>query len=158
MTHGDVHGSQHLTQGTCPGPRPKDGTVYDVAGVRSGTKAADPGPREREARFQAIFQQVGVGMAEISLCGRWLDVNDRLCDMLGTTREELRGTDTRDVTHPADLPAEQAHLLRLLAGEIASFTMEKRYIRKNGSHLWTTLTLSPVRDQTATPQCIFGVI
>jgi PAS domain S-box-containing protein len=126
--------------------------------VTSDTKAADAAPRHNEARFQAIFEQAAVGLAEISLAGCWIDLNPRLCDMLGYSREELRGGETRDATHPGDLDAERAQLRRLLAGEVASFSIEQRYVRKNGTPFWASLTVSPVCDPPGTPQYLIGII
>ena len=134
------------------------GERLPMVGAMSAAEPTDPAPWQGEGRFQAFFQQAGVGMAEISLGGRWLDVNARLCEMLGYTRGELRGAEPGDAPDAEDLAAERAQLRRLLAGEIASFTVEKSYIRKDGSHLRAGVTVSPVRDPTGTPQCLIGVI
>ena len=141
-----------------PGPYPEDGATPAPFGRTCGTQAGERVPCESDERFQAIFQQVAVGLAEISLDGRWLNVNHHLCDMLGYSRDELRGTETRDVTYPGDLASERAQPPRLLTGEIASFTLGKRFIRKDGSPFWAALTVSPLRDPTGTPQCLIGVI
>jgi len=97
-------------------------------------------------------------MAEVDLEGRWIRVNDRLCDMLGYTRDELLAMTFWGLTHPDDLAAELAHFQRLLADELATVTMEKRYLHRNSSHLWVSSTLSPVRDQAGNLQYFIAVV
>jgi PAS domain S-box-containing protein len=141
--------------------RMEDGTPVGVVAVSSDitqARAADAALRKSEARFRAIFEQAAVGMAEADLDGRLIRVNDRLCGMLGYTRDEMLAVTFREVTHPDDLAMDLAHLQRLLAGEVETFVMEKRYIHKNGSHIWAALTVSLVRDQTGAPEYLIGVI
>ncbi len=97
-------------------------------------------------------------MAELSPDGRWVCVNRRLCDLLGCEPQALRGARTLEATHPGDGAAEQAQMQRLLAGEIASFAIEKRYIRNDGSQFWAVLTVSAVRDPARTPRRLIAVI
>jgi PAS domain S-box-containing protein len=114
--------------------------------------------RKSREWFRAIFEQAAVGMAEVDLEGRWIRVNDRLCDMLGYTRDELLAMTFWGLTHPDDLAAELAHFQRLLADELATVTMEKRYLHRNSSHLWVSSTLSPVRDQAGNLQYFIAVV
>src|ERR687893_1625858 len=101
---------------------------------------------ESEQRFRATFEQAAVGVAHVGPDGRWLRVNDKLCEMTGYTREELSRLTFQDITHLDDLPKDLEHLGRLLAGEIRTYSTEKRYLRKDGSVVWINLTVSAVGD------------
>ncbi len=103
------------------------------------------GPSETEAKYAAIFDCAGVGIARMGLDGRWLEVNQAYCDILGYSRRELLALRFQDVTHPDDLDCCVGHMHRVLAGEERSYTMEKRYIRKGGSLVWVELVASVVR-------------
>jgi PAS domain S-box-containing protein len=141
--------------------RMEDGTVVGLVAVSSDItqlKDAETALRESEERFRATFEQAAVGIVHIDLAGKWLRVNDRLCDMLGYSRAELLAITFREITHPDDLPASLASFRRLMSGEIAAFNMDKRYLRKDGTLLWASLTDSLVRDQTGTPMYGVGVI
>ncbi|RPJ03796.1 MAG: PAS domain S-box protein, partial [Deltaproteobacteria bacterium] len=88
--------------------------------------------------------QAAVGVAEIDpLSGRFLRVNERHCNIVGLTRDEMLKTDFQSITHPEDLPADLNNMKLLLAGEIREFSMDKRYIRKDGGIVWVNLTVYP---------------
>ncbi|WP_084536641.1 hybrid sensor histidine kinase/response regulator [Azospirillum halopraeferens] len=106
---------------------------------------AEAARRRSEERFRAVFEQAAVGIERIGLDGRLLDVNDRLCAMLGRSRAELLGTGFRDLTDPADRAAEDALLDRLLAGELSSYAIEKRYRHADGRLLWVRVSSSLAR-------------
>ena len=91
---------------------------------------------ESEGRFRATFEQAAVGMAHVGLGGGWLRVNDRLCDVVGYPREELLGLRFQDITRPEDLETDLGYLRRLLAGEVETYSTQKRYFRKDGSIVW----------------------
>ncbi len=102
--------------------------------------------RESETRFRAVFNQAAVGMVQVnSDTGELVRVNQRFCDILGYTAQELGALRMQDISHPDDLPRSQALLQRMLDGEVAEFRMEKRYLRKDGSSVWVELTASPMR-------------
>ncbi len=88
---------------------------------------------EREARFQATFENAAVGIAHVAPDGRWLRVNDALCRILGYTADELVTESFQDITHPDDLAADLADQKRVLDGEINSYDTDKRHLRKDGS-------------------------
>lgn len=98
--------------------------------------------RESEERFRTTFEQAAVGMAHKSLDGRWMTVNDRLCEIVGYTRAELLQLDFTLITHPDDLAADLALAQQLLDGEIEGYELEKRYIHHNGTPIWVQLTVS----------------
>ncbi|MEC9408115.1 MAG: PAS domain S-box protein [Pseudomonadota bacterium] len=107
--------------------------------------------RESEARFRGAFETAAIGMALVSLEGRWLDVNASLCEIVGYARDELLVTDFQTLTHPDDLDADLSLLQQLLAGEIQSYRMEKRYFHKTGRLVWVLLSVSLVRDVEGEP-------
>jgi PAS domain S-box-containing protein len=113
---------------------------------------------ESEERFRATFEQAAVGMAHVGVDGRWLKVNQRLCSIVGYPREELLDLRFQEITHPADLQTDLEHLHRLLAGEIGTYSTEKRYLRKDGSIVWIDLTVSLVRDVSGEPAYFISVI
>src|SRR4029434_4039113 len=115
--------------------------------------------RESEKRFRATFEQAAVGVAHSSLDGKLLLMNQKLCDILGYTAEEILTKTYQEVTHPEDLEAELEYARRLLSGEIESCSYEKRYIRKNGTPIWVNLTASVVRDEeTGEPSYFVAII
>ncbi|MDO8414101.1 MAG: PAS domain S-box protein, partial [Gallionellaceae bacterium] len=97
---------------------------------------------QSEQRFRATFNQAAVGIAHVALDGRWLRVNHKLCDITGYSEEELLSRDFQSITHPDDLHFGLQGMRRMMAGEINSNTVEKRYIRKDGSLVWVSLTIS----------------
>jgi PAS domain S-box-containing protein len=111
----------------------------------SERKLAEERLRESEERFRAAFFQAAVGMSETTIDGHWLLLNDRLCEILGYSRDELLGKSFYDITHPEDRWASRVAVRRLLAGEISSSLIEKRYIRKNGVPVWVRVFMSLVR-------------
>ncbi len=112
---------------------------------------------ESEQRFRATFEQAAVGIAEKTLDGQFLVVNQKLCDILGYSREELLGRKFQEFTHPDDLPANLGMLRKLQAGEMETYSLEKRYIRKDGSPVWVNLTVSLLRHREGN-QSLMGVV
>jgi PAS domain S-box-containing protein len=121
-----------------------------------------------EDRFRAIFEQAAVGISQVRLDGRWAQVNQRFCDIVGYTREELQALTFQEITHPEDLEADLARLRQLLDGETQTCSVEKRYIHKSGGPVWVHLTASLVRSRPqgirrkgsslGEPQYFIGVI
>lgn len=114
--------------------------------------------RESEMRYRATFDNAAVGIAHIGFDGRWLRFNDAVCDITGYSRQELLRKTFADITHPDDIEADWAQARRVLAGEIPTYSMEKRYIRKDGSIVWIYLTVSLMSDATGAPQNFISVI
>lgn len=114
--------------------------------------------RESEQQFRATFQQAAVGIAHVGIDGRWLLVNQRFCDIVGYTFEELQLLTFQDITYPDDLKADLNYIEQILAGDIHTYTLEKRYFCKNNSLLWINLTVSLVRDSFGNPKYFISVI
>ena len=103
---------------------------------------------ESETRFRSAFEYSALGLALVGLDGRWLRVNQALCQIIGYSEEELLSCTFQDITHPDDL-APNLHLVaRLTAGEISSYCLEKRYVHKQGHLVWVRLDASLIRDPT----------
>lgn len=108
--------------------------------------------------FRATFEQASVGIAHVDVHGNWLRVNDQLCDIVGYTRDELITLTFQHITHPDDLDADLRKMYQLLAGEISSYTMDKRYVRKSRDIVWINLNVSLVRDRSGLPEYFISVV
>jgi PAS domain S-box-containing protein len=108
--------------------------------------------------FRATFEQAAVGVAHVQPDGRYLLVNQKMCDILGYTREDLLGKTFLEITHPYDLTPNLENVRKVLTDEIKNFSMEKRCIRKNGSLIWVNLTVSLVRDLQGSPVYFISVV
>ncbi|KAB8329901.1 PAS domain S-box protein [Scytonema tolypothrichoides VB-61278] len=113
---------------------------------------------ESEERFRATFHSAAVGIVHVRMNGRWLLVNQKLCDIVGYTHEELLELTFQDITHPDDLDVDLEYIRQMLAGEIETYSMEKRYICKDNSHVWIYLTVSLVRNPNGEPKYFIGII
>lgn len=111
-----------------------------------------------EALFEQTFSQAAVGMALVSLEGYWLRVNPRICDILGYSEQELLARTFQDITHPEDLGNDLESLRQLLANEITTYSMEKRYFCSDGSIVWVQLTVSLNRLPDGTPHHFISAI
>ena len=99
-----------------------------------------------------------MGVAQVAPDGRWLDVNHRLCDIVGYTREELLALTFQDITHPDGLDTDLGLVRRMLTDEIQTYAMEKRYLRKGGAVVWVKLTVSLVREPSGEPKYFISVV
>ncbi|HEY9881570.1 MAG TPA: PAS domain S-box protein, partial [Leptolyngbyaceae cyanobacterium] len=114
--------------------------------------------QNEEAKLSAIFNQAAVGMDLAALDGQYLKVNQKLCDILGYTQEELLTENIKDVSHPEDVNKGNAERQQLYAGAIDSFSLEKRCRRKDGSTVWINLTVSLVHKPSGEPDYSIGVV
>ncbi|MBD0364264.1 MAG: PAS domain S-box protein, partial [Coleofasciculus sp. C3-bin4] len=107
--------------------------------------------RQSEEHFRSAFDYAAIGMALVALDGRWLKVNHSLCEIVGYSEQELLATTFQVITHPDDLDTDLGYAGQLLAGEIRSYQMEKRYFHKLGHVVWIFLSGSLVRDAQSQP-------
>ena len=104
-----------------------------------------------ERRFRTAFEQAAIGIAHVGFDGSWLLVNQKLCDIVGYTREELLERTFHAMLLPEDLPTAFAHSLRMISGELQTYAQEQRYVRKDESLIWVNLTVTLVRDSMGMP-------
>jgi PAS domain S-box-containing protein len=124
-----------------------DGVIFDVT-ERNRTKEA---LQETTERFSAAFGYAAIGMAIVATDGRFLQVNESLCRILGYSGQELLAMTFHAITHPDDLALNLAQRDHMLTGDVPTFHMEKRYIHKLGHIVWTLLSIALVRDSHGQP-------
>ncbi len=114
--------------------------------------------QESERRFRKTFELAGAGIVQVSLNGRFTRVNQRFCAIVGYTEDEILELGFQDITHPDDLEDDLANARRVFDGEVGIFSMEKRYLRKDSSVVWVSVTVSLVRDESGAPSYFIAVI
>jgi diguanylate cyclase (GGDEF)-like protein/PAS domain S-box-containing protein len=114
-------------------------------------RAVEQDLHDVQARFESAFTSAPIGMALVDGGGRWLQVNDALCRILGRTRNELMAATLHEIAHPEDVDRDEHSFRDLLLGKIPSYQVEKRYRHAFGHYFWALLTVSLVRDQLGTP-------
>jgi PAS domain S-box-containing protein len=124
----------------------------------SERKQAEDALRESEARFRGTFENAAVGISNIGIDGAWLRVNQRLCEILGYSRAELLQKNYQQVTHPEELSVNIDRFAALMRGEIDSYQLEKRYLRKDGYVVWVNLTAALQRDEAGNPAYCIAII
>ncbi len=131
--------------------------IYSASQDITERKRAEEALRESEARFRSYFELPLVGIAITSPEKGWIEVNHQICSMLGYSREELLRMTWSELTHPEDLAADVEQFNRILAGQIDSYSMDKRFIRKNGEVIWTSIAVGCVRDSGGKVQHIIAL-
>ena len=111
-----------------------------------------------QTHLYAVFEQAAVGMARVGLDGHFLQVNCKLCEIIGYSETELMALDFQQITHPDDLGGDLHLLQQTLAGKRDQYTLEKRYIRKGGEIVWINLTVSLARNSAGKPDYFISVI
>jgi diguanylate cyclase (GGDEF)-like protein/PAS domain S-box-containing protein len=122
-------------------------SFVDVTAQRHDADRLD----EAEYRFELAFHNAPIGVCVVSLEGQMVQVNPALCEMIGFSQEELLSTTFQELTATNDIKADVVQLRRLVAGEIASYAMEKRYLHKDQSVVWALVTVAAVRDHDGNP-------
>ena len=113
---------------------------------------------ESYARFRATFEQAAIGMAHVGADGRWLEANQRMCEIVGYDPDELSSLTLRDLTHPEDLELDLQCIQRVMADHTRTYSLRKRYVRKDGTPVWTDLTSSLVRDEAGNPKYFIKLV
>jgi PAS domain S-box-containing protein len=145
--------------------RDTDGSIREWVGVCSAAPSevtsrvrTERELRESEERFRATFEHAAVGIAHVGMDGRWLRVNERLCEIVGYPRDELLQLTFQAITHPDDLERDLELAGQLLRGDIDRYSMEKRYRRRDGDWVWTALTGTIVRGSDGSPDYFIAVV
>jgi PAS domain S-box-containing protein len=128
--------------------------VLDITNRQQAEEAL----RESEERFRTIFNQAAVGITLVALDGQFLQVNPAFCEITGYTAEELIELSFSDITHPDDVKVDWLYVRQVLAREINGYSLEKRYIHKDGSLVWVKVTASVVWDAEGQPMYALGMI
>ena len=108
-------------------------------------------PLSPDSLFQNAFEFAAIGMALVSTEGKWLRVNRAICEITGYNEAELLKRTFQEITHPNDLDLDLENVRKMLASEIDTYQMEKRYFHKNGSIVWVLLSVSLVRTESGEP-------
>jgi two-component system cell cycle sensor histidine kinase/response regulator CckA len=130
------------------------GTAVGVRWSRESQRAAES-LRTSERELRAVFDGAGVGIALIGPDGQLRKVNRALSAFLGYSEDALLASDFQSLTHPDDLPRELELTLRMIAGELDRFELDKRFLRRDGRVAWGRLTASAARDTIG--QMVYGV-
>jgi len=142
-------------------------TVYPAGTVALGIlmvnrlqqEATTDAVRESEAQFRALSEQAAIGITKTEVdSGKYVFVNQSFADIVGYTREELLTMSFQSLTEPEDLAGDMNNAELLVKGETHEYSMEKRYLRKNGSSVWVKLTVSPLGQLGSRPQYLIGMI
>jgi PAS domain S-box-containing protein len=113
---------------------------------------------EREERFRGTFEQAAVGIAHVSTEGKFIRINQKFCEIVGYSKDEMLDLDFQHITHPDDLEIDLEHIRQVLKGERNNYSLEKRYYRKDGSLIWVNLTVSLLLDDLGEPKHFVSVI
>ena len=108
--------------------------------------------------FEKTFHYCAVGLAHVGIDGTFIRVNQKLCDFLDYSDQELTKLTFQDLTAPDHLDEDLDQLERLLKGQIDNYSIEKRYIRRDGKRVWAKLTVSLVRDDSNNPDYFISVV
>ncbi|MFT7412307.1 MAG: PAS domain S-box-containing protein [Paraglaciecola sp.] len=129
-------------------------TVTDV----SQNKQVKAELQESHNKFRSVFEQAAVGVARLALDGSWLEVNIKLCAIVGYSQQVLLGKGFQNVIHPEDLQMVQAAINQLLNNEIRTYSRKKRYYNQEGNIVWVNLTMNLVRDIHNEPDYFISIM
>jgi PAS domain S-box-containing protein len=114
--------------------------------------------QEGEERFRVIFDQAAVGIAQVAPDGHLLRINQKYCDIVGYSAAELINGGLQAITHPDDLALDSEYIRRALAGELRSYSMDKRHSKKDGTSIWVTVTNTLVCYPSGAPRYFISVV
>jgi len=114
--------------------------------------------KESEERYRNTFEKAAVGIAHVGIEGNFTQINQVFCDIVGYSRQEMLKLTFQDITHPDDLGPDLTNVQRLLDQDIETYSIEKRYIRKDKSIVWINLAVSLVRKESGKPLYFIAVV
>jgi two-component system cell cycle sensor histidine kinase/response regulator CckA len=129
-------------------------TVTDI----SRNKQIEAQLQESNNKFSSVFEQAAVGVARVGLDGAWLEVNKKLCAIVGYSQEVLLAKNFQGMTHPDDLAMDQTAYKQLINQEISTYSSEKRYFNATSDIVWVKVTKSLVRDSNNAPDYFIAII
>ena len=125
-------------------------------------KSQDQQAQERniqtQTQFEVTFERAAVGIAHVGLQGQWLRINQRLCDIVGYSVEELKNKRIQEITHPDDWEIDFIYIMQLLRGQRSHYSMEKRFIHKSGQPVWVKLSVVLVTKPSGGPDYSIATI
>jgi PAS domain S-box-containing protein len=130
------------------------GVLQDI----TESKRAELSLKASEHRFRAVFEQAAVGMARLSPEGKWIQVNQRLGEILDCLPETLIGQHFNECTWEEDQPQDYHFQQQLLAGEVSCCQFEKRYVKPDGTPIWTLVTVSGEQDAEGNLAAFIAII
>lgn len=136
------------------------GQIYRLAEFvdNSEQKQAKILLEKSEEKFHSVFEQAAMGIARVSTTGKFLEVNQKLCDIMGYTKKELMRKTFQEITHPDDLEDDVRFVGQMLRNERQTFSLEKRNINKNGKTIWIGLTVSLIRSADGEPKYFVSIV
>ena len=156
----DKSGSPHFIEYVSVLEREEGRPAYVYGSARDVTerRQAERRLRDSEERYRATFEQTAVGVCEVDPQGRFIRGNRRFCDLLGYERHELLLKSMDEVSHPGDRKLEYRLIKELETGGRETYTVEKRYLKKDGTQVWGNTTVSMVREAGGGPKYFVGVV
>jgi PAS domain S-box-containing protein len=131
-----------------------EGLIRDI----SEQRRAEERLRQSEAHMRLTLENAPIGIASTDLEGRLLDVNPAFADLLGYSPGDLVGRSVEDITHPKDRGETRRHFQALVRGDISSYELEKRYLRKDGSLIYVRTRAGLIRDAAGRPSRVVGQV
>ncbi len=113
---------------------------------------------QNEAEYRRTFENAAVGIAHVGLDGEWLRVNDKLCEIVGYSKDDLTTKTFQEITHPEDLESDLQQFSMLKRGAVDGYSMEKRYFHRDGHVVWVNLTVSLRRNTDGKPECCISIV
>jgi PAS domain S-box-containing protein len=123
-------------------------TPIDSKEILQRSAALEQALRESEQLYRSTFELAALGVAQVSPGGRFLRVNDKLAEITGYSKDELLRMTFQDITHPEDVGQDVSQGEQVKSGDLDTYSMEKRYVRKDGSIIWVNLTVSGARNES----------
>jgi len=113
---------------------------------------------ESEERFRATFEQAAVGIFHVTIDGKIVRVNQKFCNIVGYSQDELLDMLFLDITHPDDLQNETDHLTGLLNGDVSTYSLEMRYVKKDSNIIWVNITASVINQLSGKFIYVMGIV
>lgn len=114
--------------------------------------------KESEELFRNIFEQSAIGLVEARADGRITNVNSKICEILGYSKDEFLTFSVNDITYPEDIDKAKPYEIQVLNGKLDSFHLEKRFLHKNGNVIWSYLHSNVVRDNNKKIKYVIGAV
>jgi PAS domain S-box-containing protein len=149
---------EHGADGSIVGALSVARDITDTAALSGPACAPEVSTVNPADAFHALFEQAGMGMAEVALDGRWLRVNERLCEMVGYGAYELEGRLFQEITVTEDHAPVLGQIHRLAAGDASACSLRQRFIRRDGETVYADVTLALVADAQGRPRHLLAVL